>query len=153
MGLSAAASRQLPFDGWRRGRNSMRPGIALPGSRAASTSAVNWGRTTIPLSEPLTLQLQALLASARSRLDGPTQAATPAVALDEQGQEPRAVSVEPLEGPPPVRMEVDVPTQPMRAQEVAGDPQCAPGGAPPPETPDAGGPEVRAGAPEPPDAG
>eukprot|EP00969_Alexandrium_andersonii_P262340 11597531-Alexandrium_andersonii.AAC.1 len=75
----------------------MRPGIALPGSRAASTSSVNWGRTSVPLSEPLVLQLQALLANARSRLDEPPQAATPVVAPSEQGQEPRAGSVEPPE--------------------------------------------------------
>eukprot|EP00969_Alexandrium_andersonii_P054059 2379416-Alexandrium_andersonii.AAC.1 len=80
MGLSAAASRQLPFVGWRRGRTSMRPGFALPGGRAASTSSVNWGRTTTPLSEPLTLQLQALLASARGRLAAPPPTPVPPAA-------------------------------------------------------------------------
>eukprot|EP00969_Alexandrium_andersonii_P180007 7956241-Alexandrium_andersonii.AAC.1 len=78
MGLSAAAHRQLPFEGWRRGRTGMRPGAALPGSRAASTSSVNWGRTSVPLSEPVVLQLQALLALARNRLDGLPQTLTPA---------------------------------------------------------------------------
>eukprot|EP00969_Alexandrium_andersonii_P355025 15443481-Alexandrium_andersonii.AAC.1 len=131
----------------------MRPGFALPGGRAASTSSVNWGRTTTPLSEPLTLQLQALLANARGRLAAPPPAPGPAAASlappPTGGGAPAAPPVDTA----PMDMVMEMPAQPG---VVSGGPRGRhPASAEvfPPESPDAGGPEGRPCVPESPDAG